>query len=71
MCSESECPGVSSGRERRGSEAQGDKAEASCFGGGKTLAEASNKMVLGFVKMVLSVQEGMVWNCEEGGERLF
>lgn len=58
---------MSAGRERRGREAQGGKAEGSCFGGGKTLAEVSNKMVLGFVRMVLSVQVGMVWNRKEGG----
>lgn len=67
MCSESKCPGVSAGRERRGSEAQGGKAEGSCFGGGKMLAEVGNKTVLGFVRMVLSVQVGMVWNRKEGG----
>lgn len=58
---------MSAGRERRGREAQGGKAEGSCFGGGKMLAEVSNKMVLGFVRIVLSVQVGMVWNRKEGG----
>lgn len=49
--------------------AQGDKAEGSCFGGGKMLAGVNIKMVLGFVRTVLtlSVQVGMVWNRKEGG----